>query len=140
MLKQDQLIVQSKLEDLTQVQQWFDVFCSASKLPWLEAVFDQVNLALAEGFTNAVRHAHSHLPTDTPIEIDLLLWQEKLEVQIWDMGKPFDPNKLTEPKPGTLKEGGYGWFLMRRLADNVDYERNDLGRHCLRIVKCSTAL
>ncbi|MEL7510463.1 MAG: ATP-binding protein, partial [Cyanobacteria bacterium J06554_1] len=91
MLKQDQLIVQSKLEDLTQVQQWFDVFCSASQLPWLEAVFDQVNLALAEGFTNAVRHAHSHLPTDTPIEIDLLLWQEKLEVQIWDMGEPFDP-------------------------------------------------
>ena len=136
MLKQDQLIVQSKLEDLVQVQEWFDRFCSASQLPWLEAVFDQVNLALAEGFTNAVRHAHADLPTDTPIEIDLLLWQEKLEVQVWDMGGPFDPDQLAEPQPGTLKEGGYGWFLIRRLADNVDYERNDLGRNCLRIVKC----
>ncbi|EKV03726.1 ATP-binding protein [Leptolyngbyaceae cyanobacterium CCMR0082] len=137
MLKQDQLIVQSKLEDLTQVQQWFDRFCSASQLPWLEAVFDQVNLALAEGFTNAVRHAHKGLPADTPIEIDLFLWQEKLEVQVWDMGQPFDPDKLPERKPGTLTVGGYGWFLMRRLAD-VNYERNDLGRNCLRIVKCST--
>ena len=137
MLKQDQLIVQSKLEELTQVQQWLDRFCSASQLPWLEAVFDQVNLALAEGFTNAVRHAHANLPTDTPIEIDLFLWKEKLEVQIWDMGEPFDPDKLTEPEPGTLKVGGYGWFLMRRLAD-VNYERNDLGRNCLRIVKCSS--
>ncbi len=137
MLKQDQLIVQSKLEDLAQVQQWFDRSCAASQLPWLESVFDQVNLALAEGFTNAVRHAHANLPTDTPIEIDLLLWQEKLEVQVWDMGAPFDPDKLTEPQPGTLKEGGYGWFLIRRLADNVDYERNALGRNCLRIVKCA---
>ncbi|ESA36720.1 anti-sigma regulatory factor (ser thr protein kinase) [Leptolyngbya sp. Heron Island J] len=137
MLKQDQLIVQSRLEDLTQVQQWFDRFCVASQLPWLEAVFDQVNLALAEGFTNAVRHAHKDLPSDTPIEIDLFLWKERLEVQVWDMGKPFDPDKLPEPKPGTLKVGGYGWFLMRRLAD-VNYERNDLGRNCLRIVKCPT--
>lgn len=138
MLKQDQLIVQSKLEDLAQVQQWFDRFCAASQLPWVESVFDQVNLALAEGFTNAVRHAHAHLPTDTPIEIDLLLWQEKLEVRVWDMGGPFDPDQLAEPQPGTLKEGGYGWFLIRRLADNVNYERNDLGRNCLRIVKCAT--
>ncbi|NEP59013.1 MAG: ATP-binding protein [Symploca sp. SIO2G7] len=137
MLKQDKLIVQSKLEDLVQVQQWFDGFCAASQLPWLEAVFDQVNLALAEGFTNAVRHAHAEMPTDTPIEIDLLLWQEKLEVHVWDRGGPFDPEQLIEPKPGTLKEGGYGWFLIRRLADNVNYERNDLGRNCLRIVKCS---
>lgn len=138
MLKQDQLIVQSRLEDLTQVQQWFDRFCSASQLPWLETVFDQVNLALAEGFTNAVRHAHKDLSPDTPIEIDLFLWKEKLEVQVWDMGQPFDPDKLPEPEPGTLKVGGYGWFLMRRLAD-VNYERDNLGRNCLRIVKCSTA-
>ncbi|MBX2863427.1 MAG: ATP-binding protein [Leptolyngbyaceae cyanobacterium MAG.088] len=138
MLKQDQLIVQSRLEDLNQVQQWFDHFCSASKLPWLTgSVFDQVNLALAEGFTNAVRHAHRDLPEETPIEIDLFLWQEKIELQVWDMGEPFDPDKLAEPKPGTLKVGGYGWFLMRRLAD-VNYERSDLGKNCLRIVKRST--
>ena len=55
------------------------------------------------------------------------------------MGGPFDPDQLAEPQPGTLKEGGYGWFLIRRLADNVDYERNDLGRNCLRIVKCPMA-
>ncbi len=139
MLKQEQLIVESRLEKLTEVQQWFDRFCSASNLPWIEAVFDQVNLALAEGFTNAVRHAHAHLPKETPIEINLLISPDCLEVKIWDRGEPFDPDRLAEPKPGTLKEGGYGWFLLRRLADQVDYERHERGRNCLHITKFSNS-
>ena len=83
------------------------------------------------------RRRHTSYGTVTGVQTCALpIW---LEVHVWDMGEPFDPDKLTEPQPGILKEGGYGWFLMRRLADRVNYERNDLGRNCLRIVKCSTA-
>jgi serine/threonine-protein kinase RsbW len=57
-----------------------------------------------------------------------------MEIQIWDWGQPFDPNGLREPQPGTLQEGGYGWFLLRRLADEVSYDRQGQ-RNCLRIVK-----
>jgi serine/threonine-protein kinase RsbW len=136
MLKQDCLTVQSQLELLSEVQQWFQSFCATSGLAWLERVFNSLNLALAEGFTNAVRHAHENLPVDTPISIDLALWCDRIELRIWDHGQPFDPNRIPEPQPGTLCEGGYGWFLLRRLADRVEYQRRQ-GQNCLWIVKYS---
>ncbi|MEO1593400.1 MAG: anti-sigma regulatory factor [Cyanobacteria bacterium J06632_22] len=136
MLKQDHLTVQSQLKGLPQVQQWLRHFCAASELDWLDDVFDQLNLALAEGFTNAVRHAHAGLPDETPVCIDLTLWPDQIELRIWDHGQPFDPDVLQEPKPGTLREGGYGWFLLRRLADEIQYQRSD-ERNCLVIVKKS---
>ncbi|MFM6279319.1 MAG: ATP-binding protein, partial [Dolichospermum sp.] len=54
---------------------------------------------------------------------------------IWDYGKPFNPDVISEPVPGTLQVGGYGWFLLRRLADKVVYERDQDTRNCLLIVK-----
>ncbi len=137
MLKQDHLTVKSELKILNQVQKWFEHFClqHLSQLPWSENQLYRLNLALAEGFTNAVRHAHHALPPETTIDIDLTLWVDRLEIRIWDQGKPFNPDALEEPKPGTLQEGGYGWFLLRRLADRVVYERGSDGRNCLLIVK-----
>lgn len=154
MLRQAHLSVSSNLEELSAVQQWFQMLFPklAKDSSWLVPQFDQLNLALAEGFTNAVRHAHANLPSSTPIDIEL--WSQKLggtdndemkliEIRIFDRGAPFDPSSLIEPKPGSLREGGYGWFLLRRLADQVTYdsvcdrsiESTPPQRNCLRIVK-----
>ncbi len=137
MFQQDHLTVQSDLAVLNQVQKWFEVFFvrHTSGFYWPEEKFYGLNLALAEGFTNAVRHAHHELPPETPIEIDLALWEDRIEIRIWDWGKPFNPDQVKEPEPGTLQEGGYGWFLLRRLTDRVAYERTQDGRNCLLIVK-----
>ncbi|MGF1499052.1 MAG: ATP-binding protein [Elainellaceae cyanobacterium] len=142
MPQQDHLTVKSQLSVLNYVQSWFRQFCyrNAVKPVWLEHQIYPLNLALAEGFTNAVRHAHHELPDDTAIDIDLALWEDHIEIRIWDWGKPFNPDALEEPKPGTLRIGGYGWFLLRRLADRVVYERFDDGRNCLLIVKHGASL
>ena len=134
---QDNLTIQSDLAVLNQVQKWFEDFClqPTSNISWSEEKLYRLNLALAEGFTNAVRHAHQDLAPETPIEIDVKLWDDRLEIRIWDRGKPFNPDVLPEPAPGTLQEGGYGWFLLRRLTDKVVYERDRDGRNCLVIVK-----
>ncbi|MEA5618162.1 anti-sigma regulatory factor [Cronbergia sp. UHCC 0137] len=140
-VQQDHLIVKSDLKLLNQVQEWFEQFCLQylAQSGWSESQLYRLNLALAEGFTNAVRHAHHALPPDTTIEIELSLWSDRLEMRIWDYGKPFNPDAIAEPKPGTLQVGGYGWFLLRRLADKVVYERAGNSQNCLLIVKyCST--
>ena len=59
-------------------------------------------------------------------------------IRIWDYGDPFNPELLPEPQPGELLESGYGWFLLRRLADKVTYYRSKDGRNCLSIVKYGT--
>lgn len=137
MFQQDSLRVKSDLIFLNQVLQWFEMFCfqNLGKVSWLEDKYDGIKLALAEGFTNAVRHAHVRLPKETPIDIQVKLSDRGLEIRIWDFGEPFDPNTLQEPEPGTLQVGGYGWFLMRRIADRVIYERGQDERNCLILIK-----
>jgi serine/threonine-protein kinase RsbW len=133
---QDQLIVKSDLTILNAVQKWFEQFCleHTAYLACSKIQLYQLNLALAEGFTNAVRHAHNGLPPDTPIEIQITLAAQQIEIRIWDFGQPFDPTLIEEPAPGTLREGGYGWFLLRRLADQVTYSHQG-NRNCLLIIK-----
>lgn len=131
------LTVNSDLSVLTDVQDWFQQFCSpyAQELFWLNHQLHPLNLALTEGLSNAVRHAHQALPSDTEIDIDLALWQDRIEIRIWDHGQPFDPNSIDEPELGVPRLGGYGWFLIRRLSDQALYERSQDGRNCLVIVK-----
>lgn len=138
MLQQAHLRVNSDLDVLNQVLKWFEQFWVKylAKRIWPENQLYRLQLALAEGFTNAVRHAHQGLPPETPIDLEIVLWEDRLEIRIWDKGKPFDPDTLEEPKPGELREaGGYGWFLLRRLADRVVYERYEDSRNCLLIIK-----
>jgi serine/threonine-protein kinase RsbW len=162
MFQQESLTVKSDVDDLNEVLLWFEQFCQKhfSELSWLadtdtsdtpdntlhdtpdgtlrerqSLALDLIKIALDEGFTNAVRYAHKDLPLETPIDIELTLWDKRLEIRIWDHGEPFDPDTLEEPTPGKLQVGGYGWFLMRRLTDRVVYERCADGRNCLLLVK-----
>lgn len=136
MFHHDQLTVNSDLTVLNSVQRWFEKFWHRHnpRLSWRDSQLHRLNLALAEGFTNAVRHAHSGLSAETSIDIQVVQHDDRTEIRIWDWGQPFDPNGLKEPEPGTLCEGGYGWFLLRRLADRVSYDRQGQ-RNCLLIVK-----
>jgi serine/threonine-protein kinase RsbW len=137
MLKHEHLIVDSKLDALFKVHRWFKDWYESldAESAWVKAYCDHLNIAVAEGFTNAVRHAHAHLPPNTPIAIDVLLKGDRIEICIWDQGTPFDPNQLDEPEPGSLlSEGGYGWYLLRRVTDQVIYRRQN-DKNCLSITQ-----
>lgn len=81
------LEINTDVKALTEVLQWFDRldYLSIPLEDWLAC-----KLALAEGFTNAVRHAHKYLPVETPIKLEVLVFEGHLEIRIWDCGKPFD--------------------------------------------------
>ena len=88
------LQVNTDVSALTKVLEWFEQLKDLS-LPsetWLAC-----QLALAEGFTNAVRHAHKNLPFETPIQLEVTVFAGRLEFRIWDCGQFFDLNaKLAE--------------------------------------------
>jgi len=137
MRKSRRLIIESQLTSLNRVQAWFNHFYVGlePELSWVKRHGDRLNIAVAEGFTNAVRHAHADLPPETPIIIEVNLESDRITIHIWDRGQPFDPNQLTEPQPGSLLcNGGYGWFLLRRAVDRAAYQRR--GRqNCLEITQ-----
>ncbi len=127
--------VPTDLKALDQVLAWFDQLYQPSipKKVWL-----QCQLALAEGFTNAVRHAHKDLSPNVPIDIEVTLFSQGLEIRIWDQGPPFNlEQRLQKLEPVVNKEsgGGRGLAIMQKIADHLSYTRTDDNRNCMLIEK-----
>ncbi|MBS0018170.1 MAG: ATP-binding protein [Arthrospira sp. SH-MAG29] len=125
----------TSLDMLADVLTWFGKLQPPSipKSVWLRC-----QLALAEGFTNAVRHAHKGLAADVPIEIEVSLSNNSIKICIFDRGQPFDlETKLLEMSSKTHhgSPGGRGLMLMRDIADEFSYRRSDPHRNCLAIIK-----
>jgi serine/threonine-protein kinase RsbW len=127
--------VSTDLQLLKQVLDWFNQF-DQQAIP--RPVWLQCQLALAEGFTNAVRHAHSDKPAETPIEIEVTFKPQAIELRIWDYGSGFDLEKrlhmLPEPKNQDTA-GGRGLKIIQQTADVFSYTAVDDQRNCLLIVK-----
>lgn len=131
--QQFRLRVETNIEALVKVLQWFE---RKTKPILPEKSIWQCKLALAEGFTNTVRYAHQHLPTKTPIDIEINLFCDYLEMRIWDWGPPFDLHaKLASlrqsPTDPLEKESDRGLFFMQELTDDLQYVRAAKGRNCL---------
>jgi len=136
-LKESCLRVSTDLNALTAVLQWFDQF----ELPILSKDFLwQCQVVLTEGFTNAVRHAHSNLPKSTVIDLEMKLFPDYLEMKIWDQGDPFDWEgtlvAISQEDVDPLeKEGGRGLMFIKQLTDQVVYDRLSDQRNCLTLSK-----
>jgi serine/threonine-protein kinase RsbW len=81
------LQVKTDVNALTQVLLWFEQLKGLS-LP--NEVWWNFQLALAESFTNAVRHAHKNLPVETPVQLEIRVFNGRLELKVWDCGPCFD--------------------------------------------------
>lgn len=97
-------------------------------------------MAIAEGFTNAVRHAHGTKYQDCPITIKLTLTPETVEIRIWDYSQtPFDiQTYLSKTTCAQNKEasGGRGLLILSKIADHLSYSYDPLRKqNCLLIVK-----
>lgn len=128
--------VETKLDALAEILDWFNFL--QDTVP--KTVWWQCQTVLAEGFTNAVQHAHKNLPPETPIELEATLFQGRLEIKIWDRGEPFDfEAKLREMMELDIdpleRESGRGLIFMGSLADRVTYTRTADERNCKLIVK-----
>ncbi len=131
-LRKSRLLLQTDLNDLRQVLGWFEQFNLPPLPPYL---WGQCQLALTEGFTNAVRHAHRDLPQATLIALEVMVFAERIEMRIWDKGQAFDLQaklkSVLENPPGLESTDGRGLLWMHQLADELRYERLPDERNCL---------
>jgi serine/threonine-protein kinase RsbW len=108
-LKKISLKLNTDIKAVTEVLLWFE---QLKDLPIPEAVFCQFKLIAIEGFTNVVRHAHKDLPLETAIELAIAVFNDRLELEIWDSGEPFDfkaklEEELSEKSPFSWDELGF---------------------------------
>lgn len=128
------LTVSSTLQALAEVLQWFSQFREDCSDPvfWLQS-----EIALVEIFTNAVRHAHRNYPEETPIEITLDWQADRLELQVWDQGQPFDLPAHLQTLPDRIaldRESGRGLKIITEVADQVSYTRHH-DRNCFTMIR-----
>ncbi|MCZ6788121.1 MAG: ATP-binding protein [Planctomycetota bacterium] len=95
---------------------------------------EQVVLAVVEGWTNVIRHCYENCynkPIDLEIEID----DENLTFRISDYGTFVEPHTMRGRDLEDVKPGGLGLHLMKKVMDEVRYEKNASGGTRLTLVK-----
>ncbi|MGB3495438.1 MAG: anti-sigma regulatory factor [Elainellaceae cyanobacterium] len=90
----------------------------------------RLRLVLVEAYSNIVRHAHQNQP-NLPVLMRLELSGRDILIELWDCGKGYDLSTYLPPNPGDLQENGYGWLILNRLMDKVEYRLQVNGRNCL---------
>ncbi len=129
-----ELNIPSDLKFLNIVEQWL-LGCLevelGSRLDWPRQS-TRLRLALVEAYSNVVRHAHRDQP-NLPVLLRMELKDGDIAIEIWDHGEGYDLSTYLAPAPGQMQEGGYGWLIMNRLMDRVEYTLQIDGRNCLKL-------
>jgi len=94
---------------------------------------DEVQVALQEACTNAIRHAHKG-DARKRFRVEMQRHEDALEIFVKDGGEPFDLDAKKPAQPETLQEGGYGIRIMRSWMDEVILTRDEVG-NVLRLVR-----
>lgn len=94
-----------------------------------EEPLGDILLALGEILNNIVEHSVAGFD-GAHIELDVCRTGARLHVETTDRGRPLPPSLLSsaELPPMTddfdaLPEGGFGWFIIHSLAQDMVYER-----------------
>ena len=104
---------------------------------------DDLKLAVSEACTNAIE-ANVHVDVDERVTLRWSEADDRLQVQIDDRGKGFDPGQLPEHPPVTDPsrlnfERGLGIPLIRTLVDEVAFDPSESGTSVRLVMFCGPA-
>lgn len=93
------------------------------EMNFAEDIQEQVNLAVIEAGTNAIKHGNKEDPSKTAT-FQFILGEERLTIVIEDQGVGFTRQEVADPlEPANLlKSSGRGLFLMEACMDTVTYK------------------
>jgi anti-sigma regulatory factor (Ser/Thr protein kinase) len=88
-----------------------------------EDLMADVRLLVSELVTNSVRHAD--MPPPGMVSLDVSVDASRIHVEVRDNGPGFEPSPRRD---GQSKAGGWGLYLVERLADRWGVMRNTFTR------------
>lgn len=109
----------STLNQLEAVRDFTKELCSRSPGN-LERLSSELKLAIDEVFTNIVMHGYDS-KAGSPICISRVYLPEEIVIEISDQGRPFNPFEIPSINLYGDQDHGYGWHLIRQIADRVVY-------------------
>lgn len=127
----------SRLDELGQVREFTRrVAAFVPVVPLDETRVSELELAVAEAFTNIVRHACGGA-SGTPISFSATRSANGIELVFSYEGTGFDPRKVPPPVFDGSADGGFGLFIIENCVDFVGYLTDKNNRHSIHLVKNS---
>ncbi len=113
----------SKLESLSEIENFIDDVCDQYQFG--EDHYGNILIALTEAVNNAITHGNKLDPTKK-VNLNMETTSNNVEFTIKDEGSGFNHNEVPDPTlPENIEKlSGRGIFLMKTLADHVDFEQN----------------
>jgi anti-sigma regulatory factor (Ser/Thr protein kinase) len=104
----------------------------------LQSGFDEeqsrmLTLAVDEAVSNVIRHAYNGRG-GAPIVVRLSRRDARVEIVLLDEGCEADLRRMKIPAPQELRPGGRGIHFIRKIMDEVEYQRLP-GQNRLRLVR-----
>lgn len=128
--------LKSKLSELKKLCSHLEDCGNLMELP-PKCLFE-INLGLDELFTNIISYEFRD-KSEHQIKFTLARDRETLVVQVEDDGIPFNPVDAAGPELSrdldSIKIGGLGIHLVKKMVDDIDYQRAN-GKNKLILKKC----
>ena len=130
-----ELRLANDLAGLADLADWAERFGATHRLS--AGVVNALNVVLDEAVSNPIHHGYD-AGVGGEIVVRLRRASDRVEVEVEDDGRPFDPLQAPPPDLTLPLErrpiGGLGIHLIRNLMDEVDYARQG-GRNVLKMAK-----
>ena len=120
---QEELKFSSTIENLSLVEDHVDNVCKKNNIS--EDHYGNIIIAITEAVNNAITHGNKG-DQSKDVTLRLSLEQNTLVCEVDDQGNGFNYESLPDPtSPENLEmEHGRGVFLMKALADELEFEEN----------------
>jgi serine/threonine-protein kinase RsbW len=119
----DSIEIDSDFSSINNVELFIDDMCL--KLSVSDDLYGNVLIAVSEAVNNAIQHGNQFSKT-LKVALSVCDSEGVFNFSITDKGKGFDSTNLPDPTSpeNVLKENGRGIFLMKNLADEVEFLNN----------------
>ena len=118
------LLIDNQMSELERVAAFLDELGEELGLSIPQVL--SLNLVLEEALTNIILYAFED-QSQHSIEINFQSEGDQLTISLIDDGLPYDPTLKEDPDVTLSAEerpiGGLGIFLIKKIMDNVEYER-----------------
>lgn len=119
-MKNIRIEIPSLSENIRMIESFIDN--AREKFQLNEDIYGNIMIAVTEAVNNAIRHGNKG-DSSKNVSLTLSLEEGMIKFRIEDEGTGFDFHHLPDPtSPENIeKPGGRGIFLMKHLADEVDF-------------------
>ncbi len=112
----------------------------AQNMGFNEEDIHRIELAVDEASTNVIKHAYKGTDKNKQfIDIKVSTYPNRLEINVIDRGKGFDPERIKSPDMDVylkkMKRGGLGLYLIKTLMDKVDFDIHPGKQNRVKMIK-----